>query len=170
MYKVDNSFYIKGNEDVNRFKEIFLNNSSNLEVRMPTKIQDMTEHWDIEFYNPVKSIKIDVKGLKYKKRNDGNPLDIEFWVELVGNTGHLGWVYGKADYIAFEAINEWLIVDREELSKLAEKLCKNGKLVYNVYEARNNMYQRKNWGRIDQTTIVYKKELLSLSKTKIIKK
>lgn len=42
------------------------------------------------------------------------------WVELQNVNGDTGWLYGKADFIAFEYTEYWIIVNREKLIALVE--------------------------------------------------
>ena len=163
-------FLVTGKKVENNFVDVIRKTFKDVDFLKPNKHQDMIEHWDIGIITPNnKQILIDVKGLKKKNRNDNYYNDTEHWIEMKGITGYDGWVYGKSDYIAFECFEYWLLVDRKELAILAEELTKDGKIVYETYQARNNRYQRKKWGRLDECTIAYKEELLNLKHKKILK-
>lgn len=74
-----------------------------------TKKQDIYEHWDRRVVSPKgKNTLVDVKAMK-----DGN-YDFTY-LELIGNTGHDGWLLGKADLIAFQQEYGFLLFDRKDL-------------------------------------------------------
>ncbi len=103
----------------------------------------MFEHWDVEGVFNGNKYKFDVKTTK---RNTEDST----WVEGTNVNGDLGWVKGIADYIVFERIDSWLVVDRKQLLNMTmEKLKQNnfqkGKGIYLIYQ-RNN--------RKDKITIV----------------
>lgn len=165
-------FYEKGRHDVIRFVLDFMpfvEKHVNY-INLPTVDEDKKEHWDVELCNSKSSTKIDVKGLKKINRTDSSYNDDYHWIELVGNAGYPGWVRGKAKYIALECREYWLLVDRQELLELAKFMTSDGRIVYESKLARGNLYQRVKWGHKDETTLVYKSEIMELSKTKIIKK
>jgi hypothetical protein len=163
MYKIDQTYYTTGDDDVQRFI-MAVNKVSKVNHWLATTDQDKYEHWDVALYDSNNIIKrIEVKGLKKNKR-DGSYDDNIHWVEFKGILGHKGWIYGKADYVALECNDYWIIVDREKLANLAEDSVKNGDLVFDVDLARGNRYQRKKYGRLDEVTILYKDEILKISK------
>jgi hypothetical protein len=129
-------------------------------VVLPTTNEDINEHWDLS----IDGVKFDVTGLKKVKRSDDN-LDPEIhWVELENVHGKLGWLYGKADYIAFETNNSWLIVCRLSLIKLIDD---NLKLMITAEPEIYKMYRR--WGRYDVLTIVPTNDLRKIKTKEILK-
>ena len=85
--------------------------------------EDDDKYCHIDFYMQVPTnegnihtASVDVKSWKQE------PNDV--WIEFV-SYGRLGWLYGEANYIAFETPDEkgFIIVDREELVKLVERVC-----------------------------------------------
>ncbi len=73
--------------------------------------------------------------------------------------GFNGWLYGEADYIAFEKKDYFLVVDRISLKNLAESLVdKRKEFVKVCSEAKYRIYQRRD------------KEEITLIKTSDIKK
>jgi len=50
------------------------------------------------------------------------------WVELQNVRGDKGWVYGEADFIAFEYDRYWILVPRRRLTKLIEERLDNSRL------------------------------------------
>ncbi len=87
------------------------------------------------------------------------------WVELKNVDGKLSWLYGKADYFAFETLAYWIILDKLKLQKFIENACK-GKEVGKSKDPYE-LYQRDN--RKDVIVKVKTLDLVYLS-TKMIKK
>ena len=102
---------------------------------------------------------IDVKGLKRTARSDKNFNQEEIWVELQNVRGRKGWLRGKADYIAFEHEDYFLIVNRQELLDWCKKKIKISSFVSNPRQALYRLYQRKN-----------RKDIISIIKTEDFKK
>jgi hypothetical protein len=93
-------------------------------VEKSTKQEDCNEHfdWILQVSNTLTTIRVDVKSRKKLNRRDENPNDAFVWVEFKNGEGDPGWLYGGADWIAFEQEGCWLICDREELRKYAESV------------------------------------------------
>jgi hypothetical protein len=70
--------------------------------------------------------KIDVKARKRVARKDANVQDDLVWLEFKNVQGKFGWLYGKADWIAFERDEDFVLVKRHDLALMAEKLCDVG--------------------------------------------
>lgn len=135
-----------------RFEEICL--SKNLKVIHSTKNQDMHEHWDWKITNPKtnKVSLIDIKGARKKSRSD-NKLDYNItWLELRNVHGEKGSLLGKADYIAFEQKDYFLICKRKDLVSWMKSKITNKKFVQYSREAMYRYYQR--YGRKDVITMV----------------
>lgn len=147
-------FLIKGKEKEKLFAELFSNYS------ISEKGQDIMEHWDVKIGN----IKIDVKGLKRIKRDHSEVNENIHWVEIKGITGKLGWLYGMADYFAFETIKYWIIVKKESLQ---DYIKTNTIKEFTEYPTLNKLYNRK--GRKDVITLVSTLDLFYISDS-IIKK
>lgn len=125
-----------------------------------TKDQDIHEHWDLKI-----ETKIDVKGMKRQDRFDDNASEIFHWVELKNVLGKLSWLYGDADYFAFETENYWIIVEKKSLQNFIEEKCK-GKEVGKKKDPYE-LYQRD--GRKDVVVKVKTIDLMYIA-TKVIKK
>jgi len=69
-----------------------------------TKEEDIHEHWDVKL-----DIKFDVKAIKKTNRYDNEPNENIHWVELKNVRGNKGWLYGDANYFAFETEDYWII-------------------------------------------------------------
>ena len=110
--------------------------------------QDVFEHWDIAGVLrdvTAESYRYDVKGMRRNARAGRIDPDIT-WVESKNVRGRPGWVYGKADYIAFEQPEPWVIVDRTRLvGFMRDKIADNGSaLVEHAKDALYRLYSRKN--------------------------
>ena len=126
--------------------------------------QDMHEHWDIQGTLDGKLLKFDVKGMKKVNRWDNKKQDDIAWVEGTNVRGKPGWVKGLANYIVFERIDHWFLVNRQELldhvqNKLKEKGYETGKGVYQIYQRD---------GRLDKITMVPFQDIEQLKDTKKI--
>lgn len=115
---------------------------------------DMNDHIDIIWYyqEGKKPVTIDVKSIKRDGRHDSklNP-DIQ-WIELKNVNGKEGWLYGKADYIAFEGENDWLMIQRKTLAKVIEDVIVDKTITRDRSKSWYRYYQRK--GRKDILTKV----------------
>lgn len=128
-------------------------------VQEATKEQDMKEHWDVKVINPKtkKQSLVDVKGARKKSRSDES-LDYDItWLEYKNTYGSDGSLFGKADDIAFEQKDHFLICNRKDLINWLDKKITNKDLVYNSRDADYRIYQRK--GRRDQITRVLIKDI-----------
>jgi len=98
---------IKGKAKEHEFASLFPSE----DVVFANEHEDKYEHWDLS----IKGIgKIDVKGIKVKDEN------IHF-IETISRSGKPGWVFGKADIIAFETINYWILVERKKITDLIKR-------------------------------------------------
>jgi hypothetical protein len=104
--KIPEAFLEKGKEAEVAFGELFRDTS------LPTEEQDMREHWDIKL-----SFKVDVKELKRINRSDANVNQNFHYLEIKNVNGRNGWVYGEADYFAFELVKYWVIVEKGMLQQ-----------------------------------------------------
>ena len=82
-----------------------------LDVVYPTTKQDMEEHWDVQ----INGVKIDVKGAKRKSRKELEFNSKIHWIELTNVNGDPGWLYGQADYFAFQWEDTFILVESEVL-------------------------------------------------------
>ena len=92
--------------------------SSGVEPKKSGDHQDIHEHWDYL----VGDAKIEVKGRKRLSRGDDSVNDDVIYVEFKNVRGNDGWLYGRADFIAFERPDGFLFVRRTDLVVLAELL------------------------------------------------
>lgn len=120
---------------------VTLKEFDNLEKIKATDNENKLEHWDWKIGN----VKYDVKSQKKINRFDNNPSNEYTYVEFI-TYGHRGWIYGKADKIAFEFCDSFIIVDREELFNLVSDNMTSTEtfsrpMEYNFYKrTRKNSY------------------------------
>ena len=81
--------------------------------RFVTDREDMQEHVDVHLhnFNTDHTILVDHKGRKFL----GPWSDEVKLVEYKNVNGHPGWIFGKADYFAFQHIDHFLMVRKETL-------------------------------------------------------
>jgi hypothetical protein len=130
--------------------------------RRATTQEDMHEHWDVMSET---GMKFDVKAMKKWRRSDAEPTDRIHYVELRNVRGELGWIYGQADYIAFETRAHWIVVPRKKLVHFVEGVTENNER--SAKPAVYKLYQRE--GRKDLMTVVPTMDLLAISEVIINK-
>lgn len=138
----------------------------NVLVNYPTEYQDIHEHWDLEILNCAElSGKYDVKGMRKVNRHDNNPNPTIQWLEILNVLGNKGWLLGKANYIVFEYILDWIIVDRFDIIKYLKNNIINQQ---SEYPEIFKLYTRR--GRKDLITLVPFFDLMKMCKYIIPKK
>jgi hypothetical protein len=130
--------------------------------RRATTQEDMHGHWDVM---SATGMKFDVKAMKKWKRADPEPTDRIHFVELRNVQGKLGWLYGEADYIAFETRAHWIVVPRQKLVFFVEGATEKNER--SEKPAVYKLYQRE--GRKDLMTVVPTMDLLAISEVIINK-
>ena len=145
---------IDGYKAEQRFRKT--SESIGFQVTRPPSVYDRLEHWDLHLM-----LKVDVKAMKKLSRNDLEPQDEWHWLELSSQYGdNKGWIYGsKADAIAFETKETWVIVTIQGLKDLIERTIPKDVWVDRAIDAKYKRYARKN------TT----NEAISLVETKLLK-
>ena len=141
---------------------VSLKEFSNLEIIKATEEQNKLEHWDWSIDN----VKYDVKSQKKVNRYDSNPSNEYTYVEFT-TYNHRGWIYGKADKIAFEFCDSFIITDREKLFKL---VCDNMSST-GIYDRPMEYcyYRRKRKNSSDLLMLVPIRDIVEIS-DKIIQK
>ncbi len=124
------------------------------EVKPSTTEQDINEHWDVKL-----DIKFDVKAVKKVNRSDGETDETIHWVELINVRGNRGWLYGEADYFAFELDDYWIIVNKEILQTFIAKKC--AKKEKSDRPALYKIYNRQD--RLDAITLVKTIDLMYIA-------
>ncbi len=128
-----------------------------------TGFKDQIRH--IDFFVSIEGA-VDVKARKRLSR--AGAIQDEFvWVELVGNGGKKGWVYGACTHLAFERERDFVVVPRANLAALCEELVEDI-IVHRVGEAHLHRYQRK--GKKDQCTLIPMRTIIKNTPCILMKK
>jgi hypothetical protein len=113
--------------------------------------QERIEHWDF-LLTKEKNLRVEVKSLKtFAVLHNGRMTRNYLLVEFAGVSGQRGWVYGKADFIAYELKDYFLLVSREYLLAVACKKC-SAEWVDKREEMLYRNYGRKD--RLDQVSAI----------------
>lgn len=73
------------------------------------------DHVDYSVEKDGKTALIDVKAMKRISRSDKKPSSSKIWLEFKNVNGKNGWLYGKANFIAFESDDGFHLVPRDKL-------------------------------------------------------
>ena len=130
-----------------------------------SKEKDIYDHIDYYVKSKVGGVKaFDVKSRKRTGRGDSRFSDDWIWIEFKNVRGNKGWIKGKADFIAFELENTFLIVNRAELRELCKKLITDTETrVTRAREAKYLLYTRH--GRKDVVTQIKTQDIKDNLKT-----
>lgn len=130
---------------------------------------NIDEHWDLLLEKGDKKFTIDVKAMKRLRRQDSQVQDGWIWIELHGvRIQDPGWLLaGKADLLAFEKQNSFLIVKRTDLINLLPKLVDFNKTVNRACDAQYKIYSRTN--RPDKITLIETEKLKDIQCVEWIK-
>jgi hypothetical protein len=90
-------------------------------VTESTPNQDMFDHIDLFLKKSDKTFSFDVKAMKKINRYDASSQDALVYVEFKNVNGNPGWLYGKADFIAFEKTDSFCVVQRKGLASYCEQ-------------------------------------------------
>lgn len=122
-------------------------------ISASTKEENIDEHWDylIEKENDI--FKVEVKSRKRISRSDSNLQSDLTWIEIHGvRPKDTGWLFGKADLIAFEKEKSFLLVKRLDLLAVVNKKVN---LVAKVRDAKDALYKiYTRVGRKDKLTLL----------------
>lgn len=135
-----------------------------LAVRLGWKIsassqkENIDEHWDYLIEKDNAAFKVEVKSKKRVMRSDKNPQHDLTWIELHGvRPKDTGWLFGKADLIAFEKETAFLIVKKTELLKIVNQKVNLVAKVKSPKDALYKIYKRE--GRKDKLTLLPMKDI-----------
>ncbi len=125
--------------------------------------RDRDEHWDFLIQKGKQKFRVDVKARKRISRRDAALQDHWVWIELHGvRKDDPGWLYGgKADLIAFETKDSFVIARRADLIALVEKLADLNCIVARPVDAKYKVYSRP--GRPDRITLIELEKLRSIT-------
>jgi hypothetical protein len=107
-------------------------------IRQSSSYENRVRHYDFE----VNGDYIEVKAMKAPRRGMAPDPSI-IYLELKNIEGGEGWLYGDADFIAFEQPSGFLVVCRTELVSLAERMMSRCRRVH-VSGEYNTLYSRAN--------------------------
>lgn len=112
-----------GIETEKKFEQIMIERGNTL-IRSSSS-EDMNDH--IDYF--VNDYSVDVKGNRDKNK---------IWLELVNVTGKKGWLYGKADFIAFDMTDLgcfcfFKTFDLLQVVKDVKEIAKNGTEFFKLY-------------------------------------
>ena len=165
MNKEYSECYKSGNKAEDKFKR-YLQDIKQLKVVKSTEKENIYSHIDYWFWgtNDVKS-SVDVKTSDRVTRHLNDNMA---WIEIQNVNGKKGWVYGDAEFIAFELVCYWLLVPRKKIVDFIEKYVSD-EFVEDKKDALYKKYTRKRYGRDDIITIVKIQDLMFMA-TRIWKK
>ena len=105
------------------------------------EMRDKYDHIDYEARVAGKVVTFDVKAPKKINRHDEQCSGEFVWVEFVSK-GFLGWLYGKADFVAFQQPDKsFICVKRTALLEYCEEHCSTH-FVTSTANAEFNLYVR----------------------------
>jgi hypothetical protein len=123
------------------------------QVSPSPKDENIDEHWDFHIKKDTGNFKVEVKSAKRINRNDSG-IQFEFtWVEIHGvRPKDTGWLFGKADLIAFEKESSFILVKRLDLLAVVNKKVNLVAKVRDPKDALYKIYTRD--GRKDKLTLL----------------
>lgn len=126
---------------------------------------NINEHYDFIIKKADKEYKVEVKAMKRIQRNDEAIQDDWFWVELHGvRRNDRGWLFdGKADLIAIETNDSFILVQRKDLIKLVTNIVDMKDYSRSAKNAKYKVYQRS--GRLDKITLIRTSALNTIKHT-----
>ena len=177
--------YERGNKAEDRFELALRNRFPGKKTGRANGSEERIDHWDYKLCmdnscDSSKAIKYEVKGARKVEMKDAAPQDKWFPVEFLSVESHPGWVYGKANWIAFETLGDyWILVKPTDLAdmaigKIKESAAKRGIQVDNIQDILDNQQLRANRssealykiygraGRGDALTWVRREDILAL--------
>jgi hypothetical protein len=123
------------------------------QVSPSSKTENIDEHWDFRISKGGENFKIEVKSAKRVGRNDDGIQFKYTWVEIHGvRPKDTGWLFGKADLIAFERETSFLFVKRLDLLAVVNKKVNLVAKVTTPQAAVYKIYRRE--GRKDKLTLL----------------
>lgn len=126
---------------------------SGWQVSASSKDENIDEHWDYQIEKDKENYKVEVKSAKRVHRDD-DKIQFEYtWVEIHGvRPKDTGWLFGKANLIAFEKQNSFIFVKRLDLLALINKKVNLVAKVSDAKDALYKIYTRP--GRKDKLTLL----------------
>ncbi len=127
-------------------------------VSPSSKDENIDEHWDFLIEKEGIAYKVEVKSRKRISRDDGGTQSELTWIELHGvRPKDTGWLFGKADLIAFEKENSFILVKKFDLLIIVNKKVDPVAKVRDPKGAVYKIYKRE--GRKDKLTLLPMKDV-----------
>jgi hypothetical protein len=136
MRKNESSPLMRGLQAEQSFKKMLSGS-----VTRSGNISDRMDHWDF-------NVRFDVK--KIRSTDEFGESNYH-WVELMNVNGNEGWLYGKADYFAFETKTYWVIVDAGKLREFIKRVVTSPHIFMGEKEPYQ-IYRRD--GRLDKVVMI----------------
>ena len=122
-------------------------------VSASSKDENIDEHWDYLIEKDGMAYKVEVKSRKRISRKEEALRTDLTWVEIHGvRPKDAGWLFGRADLIAFEKEKSFLLVKRRDLLALVNKKVNLVAKVQDPKDALYKIYSRP--GRKDKLTLL----------------
>lgn len=144
----------RGQKLENEFYEILKLRDPNARRATP---QEQYKHIDFS----TKFGTIDVKSKKRIGRSDIDEQETIVWLEYKNVQGREGWLVSNVDILAFERDDDFILVRRKELQRMADKKCNLNDMVEKSCDALYKGYTRT--GRKDLITQVKMKDIMKLN-------
>jgi hypothetical protein len=121
-------------------------------ISAATNDENIDEHWDFLIEKEDQSYKVEVKSGKRIQRKDEHSQNEFTWVELRNVRGKVGWLFGKADLVAFEKEETFIFVKRLDLLDVVNQKVDLVAKVKSAKDALYKIYTRD--GRRDKLTLL----------------
>ena len=119
--------------------------------------ENINDHWDYLLEKDDQNFKVEVKAEKRIERKDNGAQSDFIWVELRNVRGKVGWLFGKADLIAFEREKTFFFVKRLDLLTVVNQKVNLVTKVRFAKDALYKIYTRE--GRKDKLTLLPASEI-----------
>lgn len=119
-----------------------------------------------------------MSGLNAKKQVTSVTLDIKYrgkkksdawqWLEFKNPQGKMGWIYQRADFVVFERVKDFILVNRKNLVKWVNtntKIRHDLPCVTNSWDAKYRLFKRGN--KKESITQIKTTDLLQIQGTQI---
>ena len=128
------------------------------EIRSVSSTENIDDHFDYRIKKGNEIYKVEVKGKKRINRADAHLQEELVWIELHGvRIDDAGWLFGKADLIAFQMNRSFRIVKRPDLVALVCRLIDYKSKADSPRDALYKTYSRA--GRSDILTMLRYEDL-----------
>ncbi len=127
-------------------------------ISASSKDENIDEHWDYLIEKESQVFKVEVKSRKRVSRSDEGLQTGLTWIEIHGvRPKDTGWLFGKADLIAFEKDKSFILVKRLDLLAVVNKKVNLVAKVRDAKDALYKIYTRP--GRKDKLTLLPTKDI-----------